>query len=490
MMNYIGLPFGFLVLLILLLFLYKKQGVFSNLKNTFPLLYILVFISFLDLLINLNFVSSIINTSSISSVFRFCIFSVGIIFAVKLLSFFLFDFFTSQKNDIKYPKLIKDIVIIVLYVIGILIIAKYYFDFKITVFLASSAMITLVAGLALQDILGDLFSGIALNFEESLNIGDWVKIGEYEGKIEQFRWRSIKIKTNDHILIVIPNQVASKKEVVCFGQKKSFFSLRFTIGLSYKHNPDFVILVITDVLKTFDRIATEPKPQVMVQDFSDFTVNYEIRYWVNDYANRDTFQNEIKRRLWYAFKRSDIQIPFPIRDIYLHQPEPKPNYQEQIFYALKKNQILSILDESQLAHIAGDMDVKLYGKDDILIREGQKGQYFYLFLSGSAHIKKNNQVITSINSYDSVGEISLFTGESTTATVLIKDESLIASIDSEKFRAIVTLNETIAIKLSEMIAVRKTSLKKISSHEEKAKSGQFSKESENILNRIKKYFKI
>ena len=107
--------------------------------------------------------------------------------------------------------------VFILYVVGILLILKYYVKTDISFLTVSSAVLTVVVGFALQDILGNLFSGIVLNFEDSFKIGDWMSIEDHEGQVEQFGWRSFKIRTIDRELIVFPNQAASKTEVVIYG---------------------------------------------------------------------------------------------------------------------------------------------------------------------------------------------------------------------------------------------------------------------------------
>jgi hypothetical protein len=367
------------------------------------------------------------------------------------------------------------------------------------VFLASSAVLTVVIGFALQDILGDLFSGITLNLEESLNIGDWIRIGEHEGKIEQFRWRSIKIRTTDNVLVLIPNRIASKEEVNTFGGSRQPFALRLKIGVSYKNSPDFVVSTISEVLNTIPAVLTKPKPIVMVNKFDDFAIIYEIKFWLTDFSLRDPVKSEIQRKTWYAFKRNDIQIPFPIRDIYIKDikkekiplsPQWADMDKEQIIAVLQKNEVLNTISQNQLEILAEDIEIKLYGIGETLIKEGEEGRYFYHFLEGEAEVLKNDKVIIRMKANDYVGEMSLFTGEKTTADVRITRESRVLRISSGRFRETVRLNEKMARKLSEVIAQRKGQLMELEKKEDDSQTKAIKKETENIFLRIKKYFSL
>ncbi len=272
-MNWLfSLPIIFLLLIILFYFISKKRERFYQLKKLIPQFFVLLFLTLLISVLNTNFFTSIFYSNKLIFILWLIVLLFLLNVSVKIIVFSLFDFIFFTKEGVKRTRLIKDIVTIILYIIGILLIFNYFLNIKITVILASSAVLTVVVGFALQDTLGDLFSGISLNFEESLKIGDWIKIGEHEGKIEQFRWRSIKIRTIDNILILIPNQIASKKEVLNFGHLNSNIALRLKIGVSYKNSPDSVIKTIQGTLESINLVLKKPVPIVMVSDFNDFSI--------------------------------------------------------------------------------------------------------------------------------------------------------------------------------------------------------------------------
>ncbi|HLP47617.1 MAG TPA: mechanosensitive ion channel domain-containing protein, partial [Candidatus Kapabacteria bacterium] len=229
------LPVISLALIIFLYIIIKKAGAPRKLKTLIPYLFGLFLVSTTILALESDTIKSIFKPDILILILQFLMFLLLLIIAVKFISFIVFDAYLQPE---KYPRMIKDIVVITLYVVGLLFIAKYYFHFKVAEVLASAAVLTVVAGFALQDILRDLFSGIAVNLEESLKLGDWVTIGQYEGRIEQFRWRSIKIRTTDNVLVVIPNQIASKEAVKNFGHAGQHFALRSQIGVSFKNTPD------------------------------------------------------------------------------------------------------------------------------------------------------------------------------------------------------------------------------------------------------------
>jgi small-conductance mechanosensitive channel len=488
------LPAVVLLIIIFLNVLVKKKPLFQNLKSIIPYLFFIFLISLSRAVLNIEFVNQWFLPDALDTINRILVigtFLFILVIVVKTIVFLIFDFLIGKKQKIKYPRLIKDVTVIALYIVGISLIAKHVFNTELTVILASSAVLTVVIGFALQDILGDLFSGIALNLEESLRIGDWINTGDYEGKIEQFRWRCIKIQTIDNHLVLIPNRIAAKEEVERFGRASEPFALRFRIGVSYRNSPDFVIATIMEVLNSIDSILKEPRSMVMVVDFADFAVIYEIRFWINDYSIKDPVKSEIRRKTWYAFKRNGIQIPFPIRDVYIkdiQKEKPGEITTAQLIDILKRNEILDTISEKQLENLAADMEIKTYGKGETLIKEGEVGEYFYHILEGEAEVVQGDRVIARMKTDDYVGEMALFTGEKTTAEVRVKQESKILRISSEKFRETVQLNAKMARKLSEVIARRKAQLMEIKKEQDQTRQTAIKKETESIFLRIKKYF--
>ncbi len=477
----------FFVLFVLFYFLTKKRPFFTNLKTTIPFLFSMAVLSGSLYFLQTKFITKYFVSKELNNIIGLILVILILITAVKIIVFVIFDFFILHKLNIKFIKLFKDIFIIILYIVGILIIFNTYLKIKITAILATSAIVTVVAGFALQDILGDIFSGIALNFEDSLKIGDWIRVGDIEGKIEQLRWRAVKIRTIDNVLVLVPNQIASKKEIHNFKNK---FALRLQIGVSYKNSPDHVIKVIKDTLFSLDLILKNPKPEIYVLSFNDFSISYDIQYWIKDASKRNVIESNIRRKTWYAFKRNNIQIPFPIRDVYIKKEIKSELTFEKIVEKLSNNEILRLIDKDHLNTLLGNYKIALFGKDDIIIKDGDIGESFYYIFDGEVEIIKNNSLVNTLKKDDYFGEISVLTGNNTTADVIASKECTILKISSEKFKEIINMNENLAKKIAEVIAIRQIVVTKVEQKRKDKLEEKIEEESKTIFNRIKKYFNI
>jgi small-conductance mechanosensitive channel/CRP-like cAMP-binding protein len=411
-----------------------------------------------------------------------------LVLAIKILAYFVFDFLVLKKQGIRYPKLVKDVLVFILYIVGVLLILNYYLHIKPTAIWASSAVLTVVIGFALQDILGNLFSGIVLNFEDSFKLEDWVRIGEREGRVEQFGWRSFKIRTIDRELIVIPNQAASKAEVLIYGAGRQPVALKIKIGTGYQDSPDRVSAVILKVLETMDDVCREPQAVVQFKDFGDYSLNYEIKFWVRDYSLHNNINSEGRRRIWYAFKRQHIEIPYPVRDIYQKQEKPEALSRPALAEALQRNDVLREIEEAKFNDLLADADHKIFGSGETIIREGDESDYFYHIYSGAVNVFKGVQVIARLAAGDFFGEISLVTGEKFNATVVADRESVIIQVSSARFKQVIDMNEKMALKLSAVITRRQEEMRLFSEKNLKMDNAALHKKSENLFKRILNYF--
>ncbi len=411
-----------------------------------------------------------------------------VVLAVKVLAYFVFDFLVLGKQGVHYPKLIKDVVVFILFVVGVLLILKYYLGIPLTGILASTAVLTVVIGFALQDILGNLFSGIILNFEDSFKIGDWLCIGEREGRVEQFGWRSFKVRTIDRELIVIPNQTASKAEVLIYGAGRQPVALNVRVSAGYGDSPDRVGAAVLGALADMPNVRREPPPVVQLVDFGDFAMNYLVKFWVDDFSRHNFITSDARRRIWYAFRRQGIEIPFPKRDVYMKQEKPLAIPQAALAGVLQRNDVLAAIEEDDFHSLLAAVETRVFGAGETIIREGDEGLYFYHVYSGAVSILKQGQVIARLQAGDFFGEISLVTGDKVSATVAAAEESVVILVPSARFKQVVEMNESMALKLSALITRRQDEMKLFSAKNPREGPATGKKDSENLFKRILKYF--
>lgn len=411
-----------------------------------------------------------------------------VVLAVKMVAYLVFDVMVLKRQGVHYPKLIKDVVVFILFVGGLLLILKYYLGQSISGLLASTAVLTVVVGFALQDVLGNLFSGIILNFEDSFKIGDWVSIGEREGRVEQFGWRSFKVRTIDRELIVIPNQSASKAEVLIYGAGGQSVALHIKVGAGYGDSPDRVEAAILGALAAMPDVHREPPPVIPLTGFGDFAMMYKVKIWIADYERHNVIASDVRRRIWYAFHRQGIEIPFPKRDVIMKPERAEAFPPAELAAALRHNVVLAALADDDFQALAVAAGHRVFGARETVIREGEPGDHFYHIHSGWMSVYKDGRFIARLGPGDFFGEIALVTGEKTNATVMAERESEVLTIPSARFKQVVDMNEAMARKLAEVITRRQEETRAVSEKIRAVDTVARHKDSDNLLRRILKHF--
>ena len=150
--------------------------------------------------------------------FGFFLFGIALAFFFsKILVYLVFDMLFDRRRGLKTPALMKAIVLFSIALVVLLIYNEFLplqYRFDATSILASAAVVSVVLGFALQDTLGNLFSGLALHMESPLKVGQWVRIGDITGRVVEMDWRSVKLITLSGDYNIIPNSSSANSVVI------------------------------------------------------------------------------------------------------------------------------------------------------------------------------------------------------------------------------------------------------------------------------------
>jgi MscS family membrane protein len=214
---------------------------------------------------------------------------------------------------------LHNIVSIIIFFIAFLILLSLW-KINITPILASVGLASIALGFALKDIVENVLSGILIFLDPPFKVGDIVDIGGEElGEVVDIGIRNTKIKTFDNRIVTIPNSEVLKSKIINYNLPDDIIRVTVKIGVSYDTDPDYVKkVVMEDVLSKIEEILPSPKPQVLFVEFGDSALLFEIRFWVN-IADRFTATDKVNTLIWKVFKEKKIEIPFPIRTVYLRK---------------------------------------------------------------------------------------------------------------------------------------------------------------------------
>jgi small-conductance mechanosensitive channel/CRP-like cAMP-binding protein len=363
------------------------------------------------------------------------------------------------------PSLLDSVVSVLLYAIGLGAIASQWFDVELTPFLATSAVVGAVVGLALQDTLGNLFAGIALHSEAPVHVGDWVHVGDRDGRVEQVSWRAMRLRTWDGDTLTVPNNEVARHAVLNYSHPAGAHSRVVTIGVNYHTPPNRVIAVLREVLEQVG-VPAEPRSSVRLIGYHDSAIHYEIRYYFGAYESYRMLEGELYRLIWYHFRRHGIEIPFPVRDVFLHRApavvESRETPADRLARALRTVDLFRPLSDEELRKVMARSRPLHYAAGERVIEEGSPGDSFFIIDRGQVVVSKKLggtvREIARLMEGQFFGEMALLTGERRSATIEAVTDVDLFMIDKPAFQDILAFNPSIAIEISTLLSNRREAL--------------------------------
>ncbi|MBI1865944.1 MAG: cyclic nucleotide-binding domain-containing protein, partial [Nitrospirae bacterium] len=288
--------------------------------------------------------------------------------------------------------------------------------------------------------------------------------------------------------------------VVNYSQPGPEYIRPFFVSVGYEHPPGEVKEAIRETLAGQPYILQDPPAAIRVDSYGDFAVSYEIRALVKDGAVEELVRDEALTLMWYVFKRHWIRIPFPIRDVTLHAPPDSERIAGEtargVEALLRDVEIMSPLSEEERSRVARAAHVHRYAEGEVLFRQGDAGESFFLIRTGSVDIVIQDaggmeRHLATLGPGEYFGEMSLLTGEPRSATARVTRDLVVVVITKDNFASLLETNPELADRFSEALARRQAEI-----HAELAReTGQahaFSSEEykRGLRGRIRQFFRL
>lgn len=391
-----------------------------------------------------------------------------------------------------FAPLLKTFVSLLLTFGSILFLLHMLLGVNVLSLFTTSAVLTGIIALSMQDTFKNLFTGLWINMERIVAKGDWVRIADKEGKVMEVTWRTTRLQTRENDYIFIPNRLLADGILENYTFPTSLHIVEIKVSASYKDPPNKVKDMLLEVALHTNGVVEEPAPVVWITGYGDFSIHYTLRVWINDFKLAPDVYSDISTAIWYAFRRGHIEMPYPVRTIYHKKAETQPD--TDIAGALRSIDFLGALDDKAIAAVADYSRLEVFGHNEAIVREGEEGRTCYYILSGSVDVMHRGGAnkdthLTTLAAGGLFGEMSLLTGEKRNATVLAKEDTTCLVIDSGAFKKIFNQNPQTADRLSELLAKRRAE-----HHDSKTKASTrpdaLKDDENNILAGIKRFFKM
>jgi small-conductance mechanosensitive channel len=408
----------------------------------------------------------------------------------------------ARRHFRPWPKILRDVVQVLVY-FGVAMVALRAVGVEPGSLLTTSALLTAVIGLSMQETLGNLFAGLAMQGQQTVSVGDWVRFAdgpEGIGEVIEINWRSTHFLTNTQVKIVVPNGVMARAILKNYSAPTRIVRYDIEVLAPYDATPERVRAVILDAVRGAPGTLAEPEVTVLLQAFSDSGVTYAVRYFIDDYGRREPIESEVRERILYAFRRSNIDVPFPHR--HLIAPGMEIAVAHPKAYAKTKN-----APEPRLAHFEAfaGLDAKaglelskgsrllLYAPGEAIVRQGEEGTELYAIERGEVEILVTPKGaaplrVGKLGPGAIFGEAALLTGGARTATIVALTECELLAVSRQAFRNVVEADPRLAEKFTSVLTKRMDELSQTINDAEPDSRLNRDTRSDLLVSRIKTFF--
>jgi small-conductance mechanosensitive channel/CRP-like cAMP-binding protein len=398
------------------------------------------------------------------------------------------------------PRIFRDLTQAVVYVI-VLMLTLRMVGVEPGSLLTTSALLTAVVGLALQDTMGNLVSGLALQMQRPFEVGDWIQFetdNTRTGQVTEVNWRATTVMTSDMVELIIPNALLAKGAIRNFS-RPSTISRRFvSVSCDYEVPPLRVKEAIGKAIAGTPGVVDEPAPWVQTKVFGDSGIEYTIWFHIDDYAARERIDGLVRDRVWYALQRARIAIPFPVRTVHMHEVTEESKLRAKnerlghLDAALRCVDFLDVLPPETHRNLAAMAEVRLFAPGEVVVQEGDRSSELFIIdrgalsvdlFRGGRHIE-----VARLGPGNFFGEMGVMTGEPRTATVRAITECTLLALGHEAFHDTLAKVPEVIGKISDLLAIRQAQLEEAAS--KRPSIEPMDDRSKRLISQIKSFFKL
>jgi small-conductance mechanosensitive channel len=387
--------------------------------------------------------------------------------ALSLLNVILFEQAEADTWRSRVPKLLIDLARLFLILLGTAFVLATVWNADLAGLVTALGVSSIVIGLALQDTLGSVMSGIALLFERPFTVGDWLEVGGVVGQVIDINWRAVRLLTLEQEMVVIPHKLISSEVIRNFTKPTAIHAERIRLGFSYNDPPNLARQVLKTTALETKGILLDPEPDVFTLAYDDSAVSYEVKFFIRDYGEIEQIRERFMTRVWYAAKRNNLSIPFPIRTVYnFHGPTS-----QQKGIAKKFSESLQAIpsyvpidrEENTMTPSSSGIALQHFAAGEKVIRQGRVGHELYIIVAGQAQMSTRHESgaeldLLSLRSGEFFGEMSLFSGEPSVVTVAASNDLEVMKISAKVVNQMIDRQPSFAREIGQILELRRLAI--------------------------------
>jgi small-conductance mechanosensitive channel/CRP-like cAMP-binding protein len=368
----------------------------------------------------------------------------------------------------RLPKIIRDIVQTVVYA-GVAVFVLRALGMDPGSLLTTSALLTAVIGLSLQETLGNLFAGLAIQMQRPFEVGDWIQFDpdiKLIGRVLEINWRATKLLTLDEVEVIVPNGALAKTPIRNYTKPHSLSRRSVYVHAGYDAPPNTVHAAILAALREVPGVVETPAPSVVTNAFGESGVEYWVRFYTHEFHKRDIVDGAVRDRIWYALRRESITIPYPQRIVQLHEiseavrtADAERSIDERD-RALRNVSFFDRLPEGDHKKLAAMTTRRGYASGEVIVSEGDLVNDLFIVERGEVLVmldrpgEEHDVELERLGPGKFFGEIEFITGARRFATVKAVTACQLLVVKHEALRDILSRSPEVAEQITLVLAER------------------------------------
>lgn len=370
------------------------------------------------------------------------------------------------------PHILEDLLVMLAYV-GWGLVRLRYAGLDLSEIVTASAVITAVIAFSMQDTLGNILGGIALQIDESIQVGDWIRVDDVVGRVTDIRWRSTLIETRGWETVVVPNSTLMKGKFAVLGRRAGQplqWRRWIPFSVDYSAAPARVIGTVEEALGRADIacVARDPGPSVVLAEFDHGYGRYALRYWLTDLARDDATDTAVRVHIFAALQRAGMRLAVP--ESRLHTIKEGEKHEETVHMremgrrlaALRRVDLFARFSDEELRAVAERLAYAPFAAGEVITRQGSTAHWLYVITSGEAdiYLESGNErrLMSTLTAGSFFGEMGLMTGAPRTATAVARSAVECYRLDKAAFEEIMHSRPSIAEEITQVLMTRRAAL--------------------------------
>ncbi|UXN66122.1 mechanosensitive ion channel family protein (plasmid) [Phyllobacterium sp. A18/5-2] len=210
----------------------------------------------------------------------------------------------------KAPRLVQEMIVVGLFLVALVATIMLVMGQSMSGAMASSGILLAVIGIALRNVIGDVFSGIAVGLEAPYRIGDWIELnGVVRGKVVEIGWRTTRLLARDETYMILPNSKIARQQVTNYSAPRRKYRAQVEICLGHNIPVTEAKVLLSNAVAASPIVLQDPAPDVRVVSHDRSAICYAVRFWVPSFAEEADCRDAVFCSIDDALRTSDYPMP-------------------------------------------------------------------------------------------------------------------------------------------------------------------------------------